>query len=345
MTHRPTPVLCVFWGMNSNLKLTLNRQHDSGGEEKSDCNDFITPGCRFIWQSQVKRKEKIMQVTNERSDQEALTVEKSASLLGLHEFSLLSRVQAGEITGVRLRSGEMAVAASELERLARKPMNTLAVPAEDRQPKPSDKQLGIEWSPGLKRNGQSEECYKVPNHVGSFTASEIESYRAAFGAIAGEFKSLTDLKNQLNKSGSTPSEKEIETPQIGRWLVRSRLLNLGQSDILLCQRADNDFAIVELFLEDSTYARANGGAEILMHGSRNRQLTEDFKANAQLTLEFMASNLTAKAQKIVWEQFPDDRPGHIVAAISERCRQAVANEETISQNQKKAHSVSRGVSI
>jgi hypothetical protein len=331
--------------MNSNLKLTLKSLDDSGGEEKSDCNDFITPGCRFMWQSQAKRKEKIMQVTNEKPDQEALTVEKSASLLGLHEFSLLSRIQAGEIPGVRLRSGEMAVAASELERLARTPMNTLAVPAEYRQPKPSDKQLGIEWSPGLKRNGQSLSSYEVPNYVGSFTANEIESYRAAFGAIAGEFESLTDLKSQLNKSGSTPSEKEIETPQIGRWLVRSRLLNLGQSEILLCQRADNDFAIVERLREDSSYARANGGAEILMEGSRNRQLTEEFKANAQLTLEFMASNLTAKAQKIVWEQFPDHRPGHIVAAISERCRQAVTNEEAISQTQKATQSTSRGMHV
>lgn len=223
-----------------------------------------------------------MQVTNERPEQEMLPLEQSASLLGLHEFSLLSRIQAGEISGVRLRSGEMAVAASELERLARAPMNTLAVPAENRQPNPSDKQLGIEWSPGLKRNGQSLSSYEVPNYVGSFTANEIESYRAAFGAIAGEFESLTDLKSQLNKSGSTPSEKEIETPQIGRWLVRSRLLNLGQSEILLCQRADNDFAIVERFREDSAYARANGGAEILMEGSRNRPLTEDFKANAQM---------------------------------------------------------------
>ena len=344
MTRRPTPVFGVLWGINSNLKLTLNRRDDSDGEEKSYCNDFITPGCQFTWQSRAKRKE-YMQATNERPEQEVLALEQSASLLGLHEFSLLSRIQAGEITEVRLRSGEMAVAASELERLARTPMNTLAVPLEVRQSKPSDKQLGIEWSPGLKRNGQSLSSYEVPNYVGTFSANEIESYRAAFGAIAGEFESLTDLKSQLNKSGSTPSEKEIETPQIGRWLVRSRLLNLGQSEILLCQRADNDFAIVERFREDSVYARANGDAEILMEGSQSRQLTKDFKANAQRTLEFMASNLTAKAQKIVWEQFPDDRPGHIVAAISERCRQAVANEEAISQTQKATQSTSRGMHV
>ena len=282
-----------------------------------------------------------MEITNGRPDEVALTIEKSASLLGLHEFSLLSRVQAGEISGVRLRSGEMAVAISELERLTRESADKLTVPSKGWQPKPSDQQLGIKWSPGLKRNGQSSPSYEVPNHVGGLTEGEIESYRSAFGAIAGEFESLTDLKSQLGKSGSAPSEKEIETPQIGRWLVRSRLLNLGQSEILLCQRADSDFAIVERFRDDSTYAKANGGAEILMQGSRNRQLTEDFKANARHTLEFMASNLTAKAQKIVWEQFPDDRPGHVVAAISERCRQAVANEETTLQTVK----INRGVRV
>jgi len=94
---------------------------------------------------------------------------------------------------------------------------------------------------------------------------------------------------------------------------------------------------------DSPYAKANGTAEILMQGSDARQLTEDFTADARLTLEFMASNLTAKAQKIVWEQFPDHRPGRIVAAISDRCRQAVANEETISQ--KATRSISRGIGV
>ena len=34
-----------------------------------------------------------MQVTTERPDQAALTIDKGAALLGLHEFSLLSRNQ------------------------------------------------------------------------------------------------------------------------------------------------------------------------------------------------------------------------------------------------------------
>jgi hypothetical protein len=72
---------------------------------------------------------------------------------------------------------------------------------------------------------------------------------------------------------------------------------------------------------------------------------EVFRANARLTLEFMASNLTAKAQRIVWEQFPDERPGHIVAAISERCRQAVGNQENIVNKLGQKNSSNRGMRI
>ena len=45
-----------------------------------------------------------MQVMKETPGQSALTIDKSASLLGLHEFSLMSRIQAGEIKSTRLRS-------------------------------------------------------------------------------------------------------------------------------------------------------------------------------------------------------------------------------------------------
>ena len=283
-----------------------------------------------------------MQVTTKRPEQAALTIDKSASVLGLHEFSLLSRIQAGEIKSARARSGEMVIPESELERLARTPMNTLAVSSQGQETKLSDDRLGIEWRPdGTTR------AYTVPDSVGRFSEGEIKSYRAAFGAIAGEYESLTALKTQLDKPRRVPApaEKEFSTPEIGRWLVRSSLLNLGQSEILLCQRADYDFAIIERFRADSVYARANCSAEILMQGDRNRQLTEDFVADARLTLEFMASNLTAKAQKIAWEQFPDDRPGHIVAAISDRCLQVIAIDETISQDHKIKNSVRRGIGV
>src|SRR2546428_1021852 len=76
-----------------------------------------------------QRERKGMQVMNERTDERALTIDRSASVLGLHEFSLLSRIQAGETTVGRLRSGEMAIPERELERLAGGPVSAQSVEA------------------------------------------------------------------------------------------------------------------------------------------------------------------------------------------------------------------------
>jgi hypothetical protein len=283
-----------------------------------------------------------MQVVNERPDQHALAIDKSAAVLGLDEFSLLSRIQAGEINAARARSGEMMIPERELEHLAGGPVNTQSV--QEGATRLPDESLGIEpRSNGLRQNGESR-SYKVPGYDGRFTESEINGYRAAFGAIARPLESAKDLNLQLRGSGQLPEscDFEINTPQTGRWEVRSALLNLNRGEILLCQR-DNESAVIERFHENSPYARTNGSAQILLQGNDARQLMEEFKANAEHTLKFMASNLTAKAQKIVWEQYPDHRPGHIVAAISERCHQAVANEETISQNRKVEQSAGHGI--
>ena len=141
-------------------------------------------------------------------------------------------------------------------------------------------------------------------------------------------------------------EKEICTSQLGVWQVRSTLLNLGQSDILLCQK-QNEFAVIEQFRDNAPYAKANGIAEILLERNDPRELAVAFDENAKHTLEFMASNQVATAQKIIWGQFQEHRPARLVDAISERCRLAVSNEETISQTQAVRHSNSnnRGMSI
>jgi hypothetical protein len=45
----------------------------------------------------LKNQRKTMQIKNDVSESDALTISKSASALGIHEFSLLSRIQAGDI--------------------------------------------------------------------------------------------------------------------------------------------------------------------------------------------------------------------------------------------------------
>ena len=276
-----------------------------------------------------------MQVTSETPDQKALTTHESAAVLGLDEFSLLSRIQAGEINAVRARSGEMKISESELEQFAGHTVDTPS--AQESTTLLPDERLGIERAfGGLKANGERR-GYKVAGYDGRFTEGEINGYRTAFSAIAGQVEYIKELNQQLRRANQLPQSRdfEINTPQVGHWKICSALLNLKRGDILLCRRGD-EFAVVEHLPDDSAYAHANGSAQILAQGNDARQLADEFKADAKLTLEFMASNLTAKAQKIVWEQFPDHRPGHVVAAISERCHQAIANEETISQSQKGA---------
>ena len=291
-----------------------------------------------------------MEMTDNAPDQDALTITQCAFALGLHEFSLFSRIQAGDITPTRLRSGIMAIPVSELERLSKLPIHSLVMPQEKPETVLPDSRLGIKrdryYYSGLMWDGEPRE-YAVPGDIiRHFTETEIKGYRAAFSAIASEFESLSELKKQLEKSATVNAspEKEICNSQLGVWQVRSTLLNLGQSDILLCQK-QNEFAMIERFRDDAPYAKANGNAEIALEGNDARQLAAAFNANAKHTLEFMASNQVATAQKVIWEQFPDHRPAQLVAAISERCRMAVTNEETISQTRKMNQSTGGGMRI
>jgi hypothetical protein len=280
-----------------------------------------------------------MQVTQERPEDNALTMEKCSATLGLAEFSLFSRVQTGDIKAVRARSGEMLIPNGEVERLVNGFANK---PSDHHGTILPDSILGIRAKYGGLSGTQL--FYRVPGLDVPLTENTISGYRAAFSAIFGQCQSLTDLNQQLRGDGQSPELGEINTPQTGRWEVRSSLLNLDPGEILLCQRGD-EFAAIERFGEDSPYAKVNGPAQMLWEGNDAQGVAEAFKADARLTLEFMASNLTAKAQKIVWEQYPEHRPGHIVAAITERCHQAITNEEMISQNQRVGHRIGGGISI
>ena len=296
-----------------------------------------------------------MQIKDDVPESDALTISKSASVLGINEFSVLTRVQAGDIIASRLPSGEMAVPVSELERLSKLSIYSLAVPPDQPERILPDARLGIsrESRGGLKGHGGEHREYRVPGgDFSHFTESEIKGYRAAFSAIAEEFESLGELKKQLEKPATVvpATEKEICTSKLGVWQVRSTLLNLGQSDILLCQR-NNEFAAIERFRNNSPYAKANGVAEILLERNEPQELVAAFDANTRHTLAFMASNQTATAQRIIWGQYQGHRPAQLMEAISERCRLAVSDEETISQTQSMKHSHSnkqghnRGMSI
>lgn len=298
-----------------------------------------------------QQRQTIMEIKTDVPESDALTIDKAASTLGIHEFSVFSRIQAGDIATTRLKAGEMAVPVSELERLSKLSIHSLSIPSDNPEMTVPDAVMGIKRTPysGLKREGEHLE-YSVGEDSRRFTESEINGYRAAFSAIAPEFQSLKELKQQLEKPETVVQspEKEVCTSQIGVWQVRSTLLNLGQSDILLCQK-QNEFAVIERFHEGIPYAKANGIAEILLERNDPQELTAAFNANAKHTLEFMASNQVATAQRVVWGQYQEQHPERVMAVISSRCHQAVSNEQAIAQTQsveqaiKRSHN--RGMSI
>jgi hypothetical protein len=289
--------------------------------------------------NKLKRKEKFMQMRQERREENALTMDECAATLGLAEFSVFSRVQTGDIKALRARSGEMLIPDGEVKRLVNGFANKPSVQESAILP---DKVLGIQSRYGGLSGTQL--FYRVPGLDVPLTENTIGGYRAAFSAIFGRWQSVKDLNQQLGGEGHSPESGEINTPENGRWDIRSSLLNLNPGEIMLCQRGD-EFAAIERFPVDSPYAKSHGPAQMLWEGDDAQAVAEAFKGDARLTLEFMASNLTAKAQKIVWEQYPDHRPGHIVAAITERCHEAIANEETILQKQKVEQRIGRGISI
>jgi hypothetical protein len=285
----------------------------------------------------------MMYMTQQEPNQLAYSVEESASSLGVDEFSLLSRIQAGEINSIRARSGEIKIPESELERLA---PGSQRGPAQEIAPWPNlpDRRLGIESRLGLRRHGVRPTLYRVPGHQRFLTEGEIEGYRAAYGAVAKEVAEVEDFKKQLGIERQFPqSDKmEIDTAQTGHWEIREALLNLKRSEVVLCQRG-NEFAVIERFDAASPYAQTNGPAQILLQGNNAGELKSEFQANARHTLAFMASNATAKAQGIVWGYFHEHKPELVMEAISERCQQAAANQE--SNSRKITQSINRGIRV
>jgi len=280
-----------------------------------------------------------MQVTQERPEDKALTTGQCAATLGLAEFSLFSRVQTGDIKAVRARSGEMLIPSGEVERLVNGFANKPSVQEGTVLP---DESLGIR----LRHGGLEDRLtfYKVPGFEGRLWEDAISGYRAAASAIVAPLESVKELNRQLSGKNLPSDSGELNMPEKGRWEVRSSLLRLNPGEILLCQRGD-DFAAIERFPADSPYAKTHGAAQMLWEGDDAQAVAEAFQGDARLTLEFMASNLTAKAQKIVWEQYPDHRPDHIMTAITDRCHEAIANEETIAQKQQVEQRRSHGIRI
>ena len=132
------------------------------------------------------------------------------------------------------------------------------------------------------------------------------------------------------------------------WQSQVRLLKLPSSEIFLCRDPlAPTFVIVQRFQAESPYAKANGNAEILLRGDDASQLVREYAAEVRHTLRFMASNLVAKAQRVAWEQFPEQNPGKVVRAISKRCQQVAGTRETVMERESVSLSTrqARGIGV
>lgn len=194
----------------------------------------------------------------------------------------------------------------------------------------------------IQRDGELGK-YSVPDFIGRLTSSEYDTYKEAFGAIQEEFDSLEQIKNQIkdltrdsgvyvipdsNFLNQSVTTQHSESGDLNlKWDIRSRLLKMAHSDVLLCERltaqGKKQFAVIERYQDESPFAHANGDAHVLLVSDDASQAIHDYTARAEHTLRFMASNMVARAQTVVWERFANQNPARVIRAISERCAKAV----------------------
>jgi hypothetical protein len=206
----------------------------------------------------------------------------------------------------------------------------------------------------LKRDGKFIERHDVPGMSERLTGTELAAYNAAFAVIERDYRQIEGINKQLEQLDRVqPDSKSIETVTTANgknWNTHAVLMNLPKGEILLCREPEgNQWAIVQRLNIAGRYAQAHGEASVLLTGNSARQVVDDYSDQARHTLRFMARNLTAKAQQVVWEKYPDNNPGQVMQAISQRCALAVDNPQALKQQQEQAieHVVkrSRGMSI
>jgi hypothetical protein len=213
----------------------------------------------------------------------------------------------------------------------------------------------------LKRDGKPIERHDMPGISERLTGTEFAAYNATFATIERDFKQIENIKNQLDQLGRNPLERpdsksfETVTTANGKnWNAHAVLMNLPKGEILLCREQEgNQWAIVQRLNTAGRYAQTHGEASVLLTGNSARQVVDDYSDQAKHTLRFMARNLTAKAQQVAWEKYPDNNPSQVMHAISQRCALAVDNPQALRQQQEQAveqtieHGVkrSRGMSI
>ena len=183
------------------------------------------------------------------------------------------------------------------------------------------------------------------------TGGEVRAYVTAFETIQAELSKLERIKTDLNRLKIVRWEKpnpkpcgSVTKPDGKAWTAYANLLTLRQTQILLCREAE-EWAVIQRLDSTSAYAQAHGEAEILLKGNNPRAVVTEYLAQTNHTLKFMARNLVAHAQKVVWEQFPGHNPSLVVRALSEHCAQAVEDNQIVAPTHNQTERQSPGIKI
>jgi hypothetical protein len=196
----------------------------------------------------------------------------------------------------------------------------------------------------LKHDGKPIERYAAPGTSQRLTETELAAYNATFATIERDCRQIEDIRGQLERLGQTPLEqsesKSLETVTTAdgkNWNAQTVLMNLPKSEILLCREPEgHQLAIVQRLNTAGRYAQTHGEASVLLTGHSAREVVDDYSDQAKHTLRFMARNITAKAQGVAWEKYPDNNPSQVMHAISQRCALAAENPQALRQERQQA---------
>jgi hypothetical protein len=205
----------------------------------------------------------------------------------------------------------------------------------------------------LKKGGQPW-IPRGPRGSGNdLVEDEALAYRAASHSVDHDLHPLEKIKEQLNaleqvrwERPNPPVQETFRASDGTTWDVYAHLIKLPKSRILLCRpRNSPAWSVVQEFEEGSAYARNHGRTEVLVQGQNVREVVTDYVAQANHTLRFAERNLVAKAQKMVWQQYPQNNPGKIVEALMEHCDKAVTHNRSVGERQTQNIRQSRGMRV
>ncbi len=158
-----------------------------------------------------------------------------------------------------------------------------------------------------------------------FSGSQREAYDEALRAFGDDFRAVETIcqrmraiENNTTEDSAREDQSTVVEMEGRRWQVRSCLMKLGQSEILLCESATergSEFAVAERFSDDSPYARANGPCELLLTGTDSDRLRHDYVECERKTLRLMATDIVTQAQGRLAEKMTEQKLKPVLDAV------------------------------